>query len=490
MKKHIFGFIKSILFLTILCFSLYFINMILRPKYTPQNSNWPSTTSYLQFYEMKENSVDVLFLGSSVTVNAFSPQEIYNNYGIRSYNLGSEQQSFFFSYYWLKEALRTQSPKVVVLDTRFLLSLHPSVPLNMKEPMVRKCMDPMKWSSVKCEAIADLCSIDPEHSEMSYYLTNLRYHTRWTEADESDLDEAYYSSSQLKGFSVLSTYGAESFKTYDPNPNRISPPEIGDLMLKYLDKTVELCKENGITLVLLSLPGNAMNDGIHFALTDYAAEHGLDYYNFCETDQYAALGAELPRENTVDHSNLWGAIRLSNYMGNLLREKYQVAPVSDPQYETTKDYYERIKENAELSHITDPLLYFQKIRENRYTLFLINVRNAYKQVTDDVQKTLETAGLQTDLRTQPLYSYSAMMDPETGVQERFEEGYTNSLTGSLRDHSIYYKVSGSGTNSNGTVQIDKKTYTLNKSGINLLVYDTETGQVLDIAVINTNGLSR
>ena len=116
MKKHIMGFVRSILFLAILFTSLFYINTMLRPKYTPKNSSWP-TSGYYQFYKMREHSVDVLFLGSSVTVNAFSPQEIYNKYGIRSYNLGSEQQSPICSYYWLKEALRFQKPQVVLLDT-------------------------------------------------------------------------------------------------------------------------------------------------------------------------------------------------------------------------------------------------------------------------------------------------------------------------------------------------------------------------------------
>ena len=118
MRTHLGNIIRSAVFLFLLVISLYYINEMLLPKYTLKNNLWPMTSSYNQFYQMEEDSVDVLFLGSSVVVNAFSPQEIYDTYGIRSYNLASEEQSIFLSYYWLKEALRYQNPQVVVLDTR------------------------------------------------------------------------------------------------------------------------------------------------------------------------------------------------------------------------------------------------------------------------------------------------------------------------------------------------------------------------------------
>ena len=99
MKEQIKNIFKCVLFLLILLCSLTAINKVLVPKYILKNSTWPTTSSYRQFYKMEPNSIDVLFFGSSVCVNAFIPQEIYNDYGIRSYNLGSEQQSIFLSYY-------------------------------------------------------------------------------------------------------------------------------------------------------------------------------------------------------------------------------------------------------------------------------------------------------------------------------------------------------------------------------------------------------
>ena len=489
MKKHIMGFVRSILFLAILFTSLFYINTMLRPKYTPKNSSWP-TSGYYQFYKMREHSVDVLFLGSSVTVNAFSPQEIYNKYGIRSYNLGSEQQSPICSYYWLKEALRFQKPQVVLLDTRFFLDLHPNLPLNMREPMIRKCIDPMQWSSVKEEAVKDICSIDPSQSEMSYYLTNLRFHERWESADEADADTAYYSSSALKGHSALPKYGEKEYKTFQPDPNNKDAAKLQKLTLPYMERIAALCRENGITLVLLSLPGNAMNNGINNTIRGLAQQYGLDYYNFCETEMYRALGAELPRENTVDHANLWGAIRISDYTGRLLFEKYHVAPVVDTQYEETKAAYQRVKDNCELTHIVDPHSYFELVRKNGYSVLFASGKNSYKQITDAIQIELRGLGLTTDLRTIPNYGYAAVYEPASGVNEMKAVDDDVILTGSLSGHTLPYKITGSGADHNSTIVFKEQTYKQDDNGLNLLVYDPVTDQVLDTATITSEGLTR
>ena len=63
---------------------------IFKPKFRNDNY-WPLDVTYQSFYEMEKDSVDVIFLGSSHAISAFSPQELYDECGIRSFNLGSEE---------------------------------------------------------------------------------------------------------------------------------------------------------------------------------------------------------------------------------------------------------------------------------------------------------------------------------------------------------------------------------------------------------------
>ena len=101
MKKAPIKLLKVAAFLALLVFILYTINRVLLPKSYAGNSKWPTSTTINQFYAMDENTIDVLFLGSSVVANDFSPQQLYDDYGIRSYNLATSGQSIFFNYYYL-----------------------------------------------------------------------------------------------------------------------------------------------------------------------------------------------------------------------------------------------------------------------------------------------------------------------------------------------------------------------------------------------------
>lgn len=489
MRKFIFNVIRVIAFWLILITSLYLINQALMPKYILKNSMWPTTSSYNQFYEMEEDTIDVLFLGSSIAVNAFSPQEIYNNYGIRSYNLGSEQQSIFLSYYWLREALRFQSPKVVVLDTYFLFPLHPENKINTTEGLTRKCLDPMRWSEVKREAVSTLCDMDESQSEISYYLKNIRFHARWSELTEYDIvrDEAQYS--ELKGYGPIEAYGSATYTPYVSAGDTETRQGTHELMQLYLDKTVELCKDEGITLVLVSLPGNPMNDAYNNTLTSYAKVHGLDYYNMCETELYNSLGATLPQENTIYHANLWGAIKISQYVGDLLANTYNVSAVWDEQFEATKDYYAHIIKNCELPHILDINEYLDAINDEHYTVFISAMYDASYGLTDDIKAKLKALGLQQDLSGKFRWSYAAVISPENGVSETLAEKEPAILFGSIRNKNTFYTVKSCGyfSGSSSSIIIDGVEYCINSRGLNFVVYDNHLMKVVDKITFDTFG---
>lgn len=475
-------------FLLLLTISLYWINQVLKPKYIYKNSSWPTTSTYNQFYKMKENSIDVLFLGSSVAVNGFSPQEIYNTYGIRSYNLGSEQQSIFLSYYWLKEALRFQSPKAVVLDTKFLFQRHPENPINTSEGLTRKCLDPMKWSKVKAEAVSALCRLDETQSELSYYFTNIRFHSRWSYLNETDVLTGESQYAELKGYSALESYGSETFETYTSGGDGETMASAPAVMKESLDKITALCKEQGISLILVSLPGNAMNDGVHNMLTAYSLENQVDYYNFCEKEMYESIGAKLPRENVVGHENLWGSIKMSNFMGAMLRDSYGIPSVEDEQYEETKAFYEHIKKNCELSHVSDILDYLKLIRDDQYTVFLSVRNDASTGLTEEITQQLQTLGLVQDLTGKYQWSYCAVVPPETSVREELSPEKVT-MTGSIRGGKTLYTLSSAGypSGASSSIVIDGVEYSMDCNGINLAVYDNTLMKVVDKVCFHTSG---
>ena len=478
--------LKSIVFLAIAAELFWQLNGLLMPKYIYKNTMWPTTSSYRQFYDIRKDSIDVLFLGSSVVVNAFSPQEMYDAYHIRSYNLGSEQQSVFLSYYWLKEALRFQHPKVVVLDSMFIFPQHPNCPINTTEGLTRKCLDPMRWSTVKIDAINALCELDETQTKRSYYLLIERFHDRWKDLREGDFVPSEVSVSPLKGFYAKEAYGPDSFTPFESKDKSVlADPH--SLNYEYCEKIADLCAENGITLLLVSLPGKGMNDEKNNTLVKLAEKKGIEYINFCEKENYEKLNCELPRENTIIHANVWGATKESLYIGSLLQQKYGVQGVEDEQWEKTHSFYEITKNSCELPHVTDINNYLSMISNDRYTVFItIAIGDKKNAVVDEaVRLSLESLGFKANQSFSQGEAYCLVYSAE-GTREEPADDLIK--TGGLRrNHSIYrMNCSATASTKKSLIEIDGINYAKDSYGMNVVVYDNEYMKVVDSVCFVSN----
>lgn len=452
----------------------------------------PTTLSYLNFYEMEEDTIDVLFMGSSLAATSYIPQELYERYGITSYNLASEKQSPIVSYYWLKEALRYQSPKVLVLDCYYFFQNSDSV-LNSPEISIRRALDYMKWSPVKLEAVRTVCKLDEEQSLPGYFLPNIRYHERWKELTENDfvladMVEGY----GLKGYAALGRQcGIEDYIPFEEGASgeeTAMPP----LLESWLDKIRSLCGQEGIELILTNVPFPDADVGRFNTVRNYAQEHGLQFFDFNEKNLYEASGFSMA-EDSYDggHNNLWGARKLTAYLGGILDSQYDFGGKIDEQWESTRDSYAGIQKDCELIHITDIDSYIEALRDERYSVF-ISAKGSYAAgLKDETVRKLRESGLRVELQTDPsaddYYCYYAVLS-----EGRLEEyiGYEEKVySGSVRGGLVPYDITGS-----GSIVIDGTERSLQGEGLNIVVYSNDKKKVLDSVCFNTateeNAVSR
>lgn len=464
------------------------INEKFEMKSVYRTTSWPSTNSYSGFYQMKKDSVDVLFLGSSVTINAFSPQEIYNDYGITSYNLGSEQQSPFLSYYWLKEALRYQHPKAVVMDLLFLPTIHDDQVLNTTEGLTRKCLDPMKWSSVKAEAVKDVAVHDKDQSEMSYYLSNIRFHSRWSSGlDRNDMDRKQYGYGPLKGWNAMLYYGVPEFETFKPSDTK-TQGDVNKLQKEYVYKIGDLCRKNHIKLILTYLPRDGMKDGLNNTFNKIADDIGADFYNFCTDKLYIELNAHLPRESVIGHPNYEGSVKISKYIGKLLQDKYDIPSRKNDQYESTRDFYGKVGKDAELQYIDNFDDYLDAINDPDYTVFFAIKDEGTNAIGDTEMEKLQKMGIRTDLRGKYRNSWYAIVDPKKGVKEATSPNQKIDASGYFGEDQKGYSVSSSGYNtgaSGSSINIGGTEYSNNSRGINIVVWDNVGQAMIDSVTFDT-----
>ena len=91
---------------------LYLADLLLRPKYMGDVTEGALTAEYYEAY----GDHDVLFVGDCEVYENFSTVQLWKEFGINSFIRGGAQQLVWQSYYLLEDALRYETPDVVVFN--------------------------------------------------------------------------------------------------------------------------------------------------------------------------------------------------------------------------------------------------------------------------------------------------------------------------------------------------------------------------------------
>lgn len=287
-------------------------------------------------YYPEEKNHEVIFIGDCEVYANFSPMVMYEKEGITSYVRGTSQQLIWQSYGILKETFRYEIPKVVVFNVN---SLRYSEPVS--EAYNRLTLDKMKWSKEKIEIIQ--ASMTEEENFLSYVFPILRYHSRFSQLTKEDVEYLFQTKKNtFNGFLVN-----KNVKPAGNLPTKKILPDyqFADICYEYLDKMVELCKENNVQLVLIKAPSlyPYWYDEYNEQIVEYAKNHDVDFYNLKEVADQIGINYQTDTYDGGLHLNLNGATKLSNYFATLLKEKYHLV---DYRKEETvnKIYQEKLKE--------------------------------------------------------------------------------------------------------------------------------------------------
>ncbi len=135
------------------------------------------------FYRLEEDTVDVLFVGSSHVYYSINTCNLYDDYGIASYLLASPAQPVWISYYFLQEALKTQSPRLVVFDVCTLYKKQSDVGAASLPSLIS-----MKPSREKWKAIRAVNQEEKLLDAISAFFSFPYYHTRYDELTRQDYE--------------------------------------------------------------------------------------------------------------------------------------------------------------------------------------------------------------------------------------------------------------------------------------------------------------
>lgn len=305
----------------LLCLLLCSLNRVMKLK--------TSDIQFDAFYQAEEN-FDVLFLGTSHVMNGISPMDLWEQNGIVSYNLATPGCRIATSYWTLKNALDYTTPKVVVLDCAYLLDDKINTNINYSH----RLFDAMPLTRTKLEALNDL--VESRSTRLSFLFPFFIYHSRWDELTMSDFNsDTYYGT---MGFSGQVTVEPTTLPYFSLQ----SGSEISNVSTEYLQKIIQLCETQDISLVLTFLPFNASEASQNDA--DYAAEmaqeYGLDWIDPNTLSEI--INPDIDFANNYEdnaHINLSGAHKFSYFIGNYLTSHYNLPDHrEDPTYASWNEY--------------------------------------------------------------------------------------------------------------------------------------------------------
>lgn len=310
MKKILKYAIGTICFLAILLLAVYIIDTTLQFKYED------GVLTMEDFYQYPENSIDVILLGSSHVGSNIDPTQLYSKYGVASYVLWGSAQPTWNTYYFLKEALKTQKPRVVVLETYVVAQDNESTGYGT----LVKSITGMKTSEDKYNNI----EVSDSNSSVTDLMLGLpTYHSRYSELSELDFERYFWN------FKIADK-SASSWSFVECEPNDISGVIDTEPLVEkheiYLKKIIELCKAEGIEVYLYTSPYIVSDkEQMRFnTIANIAEDYGIEYENYNLNFKQYGLDYATDYADALGHMNDSGIAKTTAYLGERLRELYDL----------------------------------------------------------------------------------------------------------------------------------------------------------------------
>lgn len=307
-----------------------------------------SDVKYKDFFEQEED-FDVLFMGSSHVINGVFPMELWNDYGIVSYNWGGHGNHLATTYWVMENALEYTNPKVMVIDCSLLSS---DTKCSDTFSNVHLSLDAFPLSMTKIKSIWDLLDDpamdraietgaipvgDEPRTKIGLLWNYSVYHSRWAELGQSDfiLDQAFEKGAESR---IAVTRGKLN---KIPSDQKMDPGSSGE---QYLRKMIEDCQERDIEVLLTYLPFQATENEQMEAnyVYDIAEEYGVDYINFLDMD---LINYQTDLYDAISHVNPSGARKITDYLGKYLVSNYDISDQrNNADYSFWHDDYEEYLE--------------------------------------------------------------------------------------------------------------------------------------------------
>ena len=310
MKKYLSRIICVLLVIALAIGGLWYVNGVLIMKRSD------GILTMQDFYAQPDGTVDVLLVGNSHSGINIDTATLWDSRGIAAYDLWGGVQPLWNSYHYIVEALKYQTPKLIVLEVMASTS---DYEYSEEQNQIKNTAG-MRLSKNKIEAVR---ASAPEDRQFNLLLGFPLYHGRFDELTMEDFQHFPWSKGleNFKG-SVL-RYGTGSYEFESAEGISDTAP-VMDKELEYLNRIIGLCREKNVPLMLLKTPSleREQTQPILNTVAGIAEDNGLAFVNMNLMDDELGITAD---DWSLDrHMNADGARKVSAWLADYLQSEYNI----------------------------------------------------------------------------------------------------------------------------------------------------------------------
>ena len=510
--------IKRIFLVLILVFVLFYSLYRISDFFTVNNQD-TDNTSFTNYYKLEKDTLDIAIFGNSHSFDTYNPTIISSSLKVDSFNFKSRSGYIAQIYYQLVEVLKTQKPKIIVIES-FSLRYNEN-PKEYESKVISWAYDTMRFSANKIEAINNSTS---KETRLQHYLPIIKYHSNWKDVElNEELIEKLnpkFDNNFYWGYSLYNylPYKVENDPIYIPAKTEPDLSIFSDERIEYLDKITALCKANGIKQIYVTTPfiaqlGVTSNESISImkALEDYANNNDIDIVNYF--DLLDEVDLDKTDLSNGGHTNVIGAYKISTYLAEYIEANYsELFSISNWDYQDElekkhevfiQEYNNALLENNRtiMGNKLNSIAYrgnlaeYLKIANEENYITIISSRNSSNlKLNDDIFSSMHELGLEAKFVPGELSNYIAIVDGGGGgvaferlsTDDGLEIDSKHDYTGLVAPIRILIESSTESVYGNSVIKINNEDYSKNQEGFNIVVYDKILQAVVSSVNFNIN----
>ncbi|MBR0172838.1 MAG: hypothetical protein IJQ21_08615 [Lachnospiraceae bacterium] len=380
MKTSRVSLLRITAFLAVLVLLIGATNEAFRVKYE-------ETKRIDSFYALEKQKADVLVIGNSHAFWNFYTNVLWDEYGMASFIMAAPWQPMWNAHFYLKEALKTQTPKLVILEGHALTFDYE----YDRTGFGIYAFYGMRPSRNKWDAIH--ASTDDESQYVNYLLEFPIHHTRYNELRQADFRRGA-AEADFKGTYV------------NPYRGTFEKPDIAAMKEKvplhpkaeeWFRKTLQLAADNNIPICVVIAPFivKAEEQGRFLTAEEIAAEYDVPFLNY--NTIYDRTGMDFTTATSDEHHlNYISGPVFTRTVAEEMKERYDIPDRRDDasyaSWQRDADLVSRRIHNCMLKDFTDYNELLRSVRGFSYDIIVTFNGNA---AADDagIAALCETAGI-------------------------------------------------------------------------------------------------